>query len=134
VTEDNKRHNIRLEVEKSAARLADAATLLATGSFDSVLSLSYYGAFHSARALLLMDGLEAKTHAGVVHLINLHFVRSGRLTPEMGDILSQLQSRRERAEYDAAALFTETMARSGYENATRFTAQASQLLGKSGYL
>lgn len=132
--EDNKRENIDLEVDKSALRLADAATLLKTSSFDSVLSLSYYAAFHSARALLLMDGLEAKTHAGVVHLINLHFVRSGRLTPEMADSLSQLQSRRERAEYDAAAVFTEAMAISAYESATAFAAQARQLLRNAGYL
>lgn len=134
MTEENKQHNIAIEVAKAESRLVDANTLLGKGSFDSAVSMSYFAAFHYARALILMEGLEAKSHSGVVHLVNQHFVLCGRLSPEAAQILGQLQTGREHAEYDVAAVFTEAIATKALERARRFVEQASQILKDGGYL
>lgn len=134
MTEESKRYNIGLEIGEAESRLADGDALLERRSWKSAVSLFYYAVFHYARALLLMEGLEAKSHGGVVHLVSLHFVRCGRLSPENGDILAQLQARRERAEYDAAAVYSEVMAVDAQSRAREFVACAKQLLQDAKYL
>lgn len=133
MTGENRQHNIRLELAEARDRLEMAEVILGRQSYKTAATLAYYSAFHYARALLLCEGLEARTHGGVIHLINLHFVRSQRLAPEIGKLLSDLQADRERAEYDAAAVFTEEMARVALDGAHRFAEAATRVLAAAGY-
>lgn len=134
MTDENKRHNIGLEVAEAEGRLMVAEQALRMSQTKTASALAYYYAFHYARALLLMDGLESKTHGGVVHLLNLHFVRTQRLSPELNKILGDLQHNRELAEYDAAAVFTEGMASDAIRDARLFAEKALQLLREGGFL
>lgn len=134
MTEENKKHAIALEASRGDERLGDAEALLKGGRIGSVIGLAYYAAFHYARALILMEGLEAKTHGGVVHLVNLHFTRTARLSPELADVLASLQDRRERSEYDSATVFTPAMASRAVEQARQFTEAARAILTTAGYL
>lgn len=133
MTHENRRHAIGLEVAEAEDRLAMAALVL-NHSFKTTATLAYYGAFHYARALLLAEGLQVKTHTGVVQLISLHFVRTGRLAPEMSRVLSVLQGERERAEYDAAAVLTHDMASASLADARRFAEAATRILTEAGFL
>lgn len=134
MTEESRRYNIRLELAEARDRLDMAEVVLARQSYKTAATLAYSSAFHYARALLLCEGLEARTHGGVIHLINLHFVRSERLAPELGKILSDLQSDRERAEYDAAAVFSEEMAGLALAGARGFAEAAMDVLAGAGYV
>lgn len=51
-------------------------------------------------------GLEPKTHQGVNHLLNLHFIKPGKIDPKYGKLFSRLQKYREESDYDPAAVFT----------------------------
>ena len=133
MTDENRRHNIGLEVAEAEDRLA-AATAVLHHSFKSTATLAYYGAFHYARALLLAEGLQAKTHKGVVQLVNMHFVQQGRLSPELSRVLSVLQAERERAEYDVAAVLTQEMATAALADARRFAEAATLILTEAGFL
>lgn len=59
----------------------------------------HYAAFHSARALLLNHGLEAKTHEGVQRLFAAHFVKPGAFDRSNLKVLGQLEADRLRADY-----------------------------------
>jgi len=134
LTPENRKHNISLEVTEAEERLKMAEIGLPHGLYKSVAASAYYGAFHYARALLLMEGLEPKTHGGLVHLLNLHFIRAQRLSPEMGKLLNDLQSSREQAEYDSASVFTEDMAREVLRQARVFAEAAARLLRDGGWV
>ena len=134
MTDENKKFNIGLEVAEAEDRLANADVILGRGSAKTAATLACYGVFHYARALLLMEGLESRTHSGVVHLVNLHFVRTTKLSPELGKILGDLQRDRERAEYDAASVFTVDMADEAVQHAHTFASAACDLLRKGGHL
>jgi uncharacterized protein (UPF0332 family) len=56
-------------------------------------------------ALLSSIGLEPKTHEGLRHLVNLHFVKSGVLSPGTSRALAQLETLRNDADDDLAAVF-----------------------------
>jgi len=97
VTEPNRRLNIQLALEKAAQELRDCQTLLTSGSYAGAIGHAYYAAFHAARALLLSQDEEPRTHGGLNSRLNLHFVRSERLTPEIANLLTLLQAQRERS-------------------------------------
>ena len=77
MTRDNKRKNIREEMEK-AAETIDAATLLFDNGFlDDAISRLYYFILHSIKAVLLIKSLEPRSHEGALRLFSLHFVKEG---------------------------------------------------------
>jgi uncharacterized protein (UPF0332 family) len=98
--------NVAAEVEKADTSLRAARALFDLGFFDESVSRAYYAVFHLACAVLLTDGLEARTHRGVDHLLNLHFVRSGRLDAMHAKAFARLAQYRLQADYSRAFRFT----------------------------
>jgi len=133
LTEENKRHNIAQELERAEEALKAARVLADNRCYNDAVSRAYYGALHFARALMLIEGLEAKTHAGVAHLVNMHFVKSGRLDPKVSLYLGELQAVRSEADYDAAAVFTEQTARDRIDKAREYGAAIHAILQRADY-
>ena len=62
--------------DKSDKKLILAKTAYSRGDYSDAVSLSYYAMFLVAKALILKKGIKApKTHAGLIHLFNLHYVK-----------------------------------------------------------
>ena len=59
----------------------------------------YYAMFHSLRALLLTKGLEPKSHGGVNHYFNIHFVITELFSREYGRFFNRLMKYRHEADY-----------------------------------
>ena len=134
MTEDSKRKNIRDEVDKAERELAQARLLKEAGHFDGCAGKAYYCAFHYARALILTLGVEAKSHAGVNHLVNQHFVHTGRLSPETAKNLRWLQAGREESDYEVYAIFTDPVAEKSLAWAEEYRRAIRDLLTRDGYL
>jgi uncharacterized protein len=127
VTGENRRDNARDELSRAEICLNESRALHGASFPYGAVSRAYYAVFHAARALLFSIGLEAKSHKAVVSMIGDHFVRSGRLSPEMGRLVSRLQRDREDADYAAGAVFTTDEARKVLAEAEAFVAEARQL-------
>ena len=107
MTEENKKENIREEIER-AAKSKDAANLLFENRFfNDAVSKLYYGVLYHMRALLLSKGLEPKSHEGVLRLLGLHFVKEGIFEAGDSHVFSKLMKFREEADYDPSYVFTE---------------------------
>ena len=106
MTDESRRLNVTAEVEKGQASLRAARALLDLDLPDDCVGRAYYAVFHLACAVLLTEGLEARSHAGVEHLFNLHFVRTGRIEPSRAKALARLQQFRLQADYSRAFRFT----------------------------
>lgn len=117
MTEENRRVNLLLLLEEADRALADAQLLFDAQSYKGAVSRAYYGALHHARALLLSEGVEPKSHGGVQHMIHQLFVRTGRMEPSHARILQQLEGDRLEADYEPAAVYTEAMAREALASA-----------------
>lgn len=96
MTEESDRQ-IRALQEKARQALSDAELLLDNGSVEAAINRGYYAAFQAARAALLTEEEGLKTHSGVIRRFGYHFVRTGRVSDEIGDILTTAQSMRGRA-------------------------------------
>jgi hypothetical protein len=119
VTEESDRQ-IRALQEKARQALSDAELLLDNGSVEAAINRGYYAAFQAARAALLTEEEGLKTHSGVIRRFGYHFVRTGRVSDEIGDILATAQSMRGRADYDAIADLNREDATHLVDDARRF--------------
>jgi uncharacterized protein len=99
MTGENRLANARSDIAtaRDEIRLADAAVSI--GVLRGAMSRAYYAVFHACRALLLLEGMEAKTHAGLHRLVAEHLVRGGKTPPSTNLLLAKLQGYRQAADY-----------------------------------
>jgi len=134
VTDENRRSNLLQELARASEAFRAAEALLALGLHSDSVSRAYYAAFHVVRALLLSRGVEPKTHARAIHLLNVEFIRPGTLPSHFNRLIAGLQRSREFADYDAATLFSSEDAAGELQSARSFEAAALDLLRRAGLL
>lgn len=120
--------HIEAELARGREALRAAEALLAAGLLNDAVSRAYYAALHHALALLLTEGVEPRTHAGTSQMLGLHFVMTGKLSPERAKEFSRLEQFRSEADYNRFFVFTEPSAAEEVEAARRFCASVSELL------
>ena len=91
---------INYRIEKANATLNEAKTVMKAKLWNLAVNRFYYSVFYAANALLLSEGLTATTHKGVWSMLNLHFVKPGKLSREDASIMGQLFTMRHTGDYD----------------------------------
>ncbi len=134
MTNENRKKNIAAELRRGTEALESAQILLQAGKLADAVSRAYYGAFHHARALLLMLGEEARTHSGLDRILQRDLVREGLLDPEAARLLARLMTYRFEADYTAEYVFTLKAAREEVEAAQKFVEEARRVLGEGGWI
>jgi uncharacterized protein (UPF0332 family) len=134
MTNENRKKNIAAEVRRGDETLESAEILFNAGKFADAISRAYYGAFHYARALLLMLGEEVRSHGGLDRLLQRDLVREGRLDPEIARLFSRLMTYRFEADYAAEFVFTSQAAREELDASNRFVEEAKRLLRQGEWI
>lgn len=134
MTEDNKRENIKLELEYAGKTLKEAVVLFENELFGGAVSRLYYSLLHQVRALLLSKGIEAKSHEGVLRLLSLYFVKEGVFEPKAAHLLSKLMKYREEADYNPAYTFTQEDFVEFEREVKMFSIKVSSYLQKQDYI
>lgn len=99
MTDDNRRANVTQEIA-AAKRMREAAErIAAVDELEAAATRLYFAALHCAKAVLLTEGIEPKSHRGVHHLLALHFAHPGRLPDWIVSSFSQLETERDLADY-----------------------------------
>ncbi len=125
MTGENRYANAVIEIENAEAAIRACEGLLSLGLPRDAMSRAYYAAFHAARALLLLEGIEAKTHAGTFRLVAQHLVRAGKLPPEIDAVLVKLQGLRHESDYGYAFDIAPADAQQALVEARAFVVSAS---------
>lgn len=103
--EENKKANIREEIDRANEAIRAANLLFENGFVRDGISKLYYSLLYSIRALLLTEGLEPKSHEGALRLFGLHFVKPGAFEVKDSYIFSKLMKFREEADYNPSYSF-----------------------------
>jgi uncharacterized protein (UPF0332 family) len=104
--EENKRENIREEIERATEARRAAELLFSNDFIKDAVSKLYYFLLYSIRALLLTKGLEPKSHEGALRLFGLHFVKEELFSSQDSHVFSKLMKFREEADYNPSYIFT----------------------------
>lgn len=81
-------------IKKSEKFLNTAQLALNSGDFDSCASRCYYAMFYVSEAVLLLKGLKATSHKGVISLFGEHFIQTDTFDKSLGRILNIMYDKR----------------------------------------
>ena len=70
------------------------------GYYNTAVNRLYYAAYYAASALMLANGINANTHAGIKTMLSLHFVRTRLLDVEHGRTFLTLFENRQSGDYE----------------------------------
>ena len=93
---------VALEMKKAREAYEDIGVLIAANRLNGAASRMYYAVFHAICALLINDGHQVNTHKGSHALFSLHYIKTGVMPREFGQLYNQLQTMREESDYNCA--------------------------------
>jgi len=96
-------------LELAKKRVHSAEILLKQKEYRDAVSRAYYAFFDAGSALLLTEGLVAKTHDGLLTLLGLHFVKKGGIESEFANFFRLAKEAREQADYEIYKVSKDTV-------------------------
>lgn len=100
LSEEERQIVVHLEIEKAHRIFSQIEALKRLGYWDNIANRLYYALFHAVSALLIHDGHNVGTHKGVVVAFGQHYIRTGVFPLSDGKLYSQLQTIREKSDYN----------------------------------
>lgn len=100
LTPELRQEMVHLELERSKSNYNEAQQCASINLWNVVGNRIYYAVFHAVVALLIDNGIEVGSHKGAGMMFGKHFVLTGIFDSEDGKLYRQLQTIRERADYD----------------------------------
>lgn len=100
LTEEDRNALVSLYKEKADETWQEADAAIQMEKWGMAANRLYYSLFHAITALFVKDGHQVGTHLGAKIRFGQHYVKTGLVSPQQGRLFSQLESLRERADYD----------------------------------
>ena len=119
---------VRLRLEKAKEALTEAKGIIELGFWRVVANRLYYACFYAVSALLIKEGIIARTHSGVINQLSLHFVKKGLISAERGELYGQLFDIRQTGDYSDRISIEEQDVVPLLEPAEQFIAEIESLI------
>ena len=120
LSDEERQIMVELEYEKALSCLKQANGNASMDFWDVVANRLYYALFHSVSAMLINDGHKASTHKGAILMFGQHYVKGGSFSVDDARLYSQLETLREKSDYNCVYQTTEEEMRPLIERAERF--------------
>lgn len=120
----------RWRLEKARKTFSEGQELLDANMYNGAVNRFYYAAFHAARALLAIKGLDSSKHSGVISLFNREFVKPGLISKESAKTLAMAFAERSEADYDDFKEFDEEETKRIKQDIENFMKEAKKYLSK----
>ena len=91
---------VKYRIEKAYETLVEAHDCAEDNHWTLTANRLYYAAYYASKALLIQNGIGAKSHEGVIGLIGQRFVIPGIITTDEAKLLARLQNMRKTGDYD----------------------------------
>ena len=102
LTNEERKTLVALEMKKARETYEDIGILIAANRLNGAANRMYYAVFHAVCALLINDDHQVNTHKGSHALFSQHYIKTGILPREYGQLYNQLQTMREESDYNCA--------------------------------
>lgn len=91
---------VNYEFQRAWKIIHEAEINLDNGLWNVVGNRLYYAIFHAVSGLLIKNGLKVGSHKGASMMFARHFILTGIFDKSYGSLYGQLQSIREKADYN----------------------------------
>ena len=89
----------QFRMEKAKNTFSEIALLVDNELWHTAANRLYYACYYAATALLIKNGIETKTHHGVINQFGLHFIKTDILSQKEGRVLKNLFELRQDGDY-----------------------------------
>ena len=113
--------------------LGEAEKDLSAEAFNSSVISSYLAMFHSARALLFLDGFREKSHYCIARYLEEKYVKRKLLERKWVELLDHLRDLRHDDQYSPSFFATKDEAGGALKTAKDFYKRMTELLRSRGY-
>ncbi|MEI7982888.1 MAG: HEPN domain-containing protein [Bacteroidota bacterium] len=86
-------------LQKSKESLEAAKLLVQHRQWDASVNCLYYACFYIVSALFYVKNIPAKSHNGIRTQFNIHFILTGNLPREYGELYASLLDLRNKGDY-----------------------------------
>ena len=116
----NRKKQFDVLISRAEERLEEAKILFRKEHCNGAISRAYYSFFETAHAVLITKGISAKTHAGLITLFSLHFIKTKQIPEKFIRFFKQAKEAREEADYGLLKKFTKKETEKIIETAEEF--------------
>jgi len=99
MNEEDKNAYIRYSLEKADETFEVTILLNDNFKWNSTINRLYYSSFYAVSALLVQDGINAKSHSGVKSMFFLNYIKTKIINIEYGKLYSDLFDWRQKGDY-----------------------------------
>lgn len=96
---------IHYRLERSKETCQEVNVLITNEFYNGAVSRLYYACYYAVSALLVANDIDTQTHAGIRQMFGLHFVKTGKINPELGKFYSAIFNSRQTGDYDDLVSF-----------------------------
>ena len=128
--EEDRRILVELELEKAEKTFSQIEALQREQYWDTLSNRLYYSLFHAVSALLINDQREVGSHKGAAIRFHQYYVKTGVFTEEEGSFFSQMETLREKSDYNCFFNVTETDIVSKIVPASAFISKVKQYVAE----
>ena len=120
----------KARIEHAKDCLKESEILLSAGEFKGAANRAYYAAFHSMRAVLILDEFDSKKHSGIIAKFRELYLKTDFFDKEFSDSISSLFRVRTASDYDDFYIVSKNDAISQYEKAKKIVSLIEKHLTK----
>lgn len=91
---------ITYRLNRAIETLSEIEIHVNNGLWNTAINRLYYACYYAASALLLANDIKASTHSGVRQMLGLHFIKTGKISSELGKVFTDLFDKRHASDYD----------------------------------
>lgn len=121
---------IELQLNRANKLIKFIPDYIAIGDYNTAVNRAYYAAFHSIKAIELIDGFDSKKHSGVIAFFRQNYVKTNIFEAKYSDIIGSLQEAREDSDYNLIVSFNIDEAKCYYEMAVDFVNAVKDFINK----
>ena len=100
LTDEEREALVKYRIEKAYGTVVEARDSADDGHWTLAANRLYYAVYYASKALLIQNGIIAKSHEGVIGQIGEKFVLSGVISKDEAKLLARLQNMRKTGDYD----------------------------------
>lgn len=130
LTDEDRRQIVMLQKDNARQALREAQVMMDNCFWNAAINRMYYACYYVVSGLMVKHGIETTSHAGIRQMLGLHFIRTGKLSVNAGNIFSNLFSKRQSGDYDVFSDFDRDTAETLYPQAETFVKLIEDLIDK----
>lgn len=96
---------VQLQLNRAKEIIEFIPEYIEIGDYNTAVNRSYYAAFHSIKAIELIDGFDSKKHSGVIAFFRQNYIKTNIFDSKYSDIIGALQEAREDSDYNLVVNF-----------------------------